>query len=223
MELFETIHDAAAVRRFRPDPVPDQLITRLLDAAIRAPSASNTQNWAFVVVRDREQRRQLADLYRRAFELISAMYRDRQPAPHQSAASYRKMMDSAEYLAEHLHEVPLMIVAGLITPASSRRPPAEHAERVSAAAARISGASIYPAVQNILLACRAMGLGTVLTTIHAYYDEEVKAALGLPPEFMSYAMLPVGYPAEAFKTRPLKRRPLNEVACLDRWGNDWRG
>lgn len=223
MDLFETIHSAAAVRRLKPDPVPDELITRLLDAAIRAPSASNTQNWAFVVVRDGAQRRQLADLYRKAFDLISAMYRERQPAPHQSAASYRKMMDSAQYLADHLHEVPLMIVAGLIAPASRHHPPAEHAERVSAAGPRISGASIYPAVQNILLACRAMGLGSVLTTIHAYYNEEVKAALDLPPEFMTYAMLPVGYPAEGVKTGALKRRPLNEVACLDRWGNAWRG
>ncbi len=223
MELFETIHTASAVRRLRPDPVPDEVITQLLDAAIRAPSASNIQNWAFVVVKDGPQRLTLAQIYRKAFSLISAMYRERQPAPHQSAASYRKMMESAQYLADHLHEVPVIIIAGLIPPAVRSHPPAQDAERVTQAAARISGASIYPAVQNLLLACRALGLGSVLTTIHAYYNEEVKSALNLPPEFMTYAMLPVGYPAEGLGPRRVKRRPLGEVACLDRWGNAWRG
>ena len=78
-------------------------------------------------------------------------------------------------------------------------------------------------MQNILLACRALGLGSVLTTIHAYYNDEVRAALHLPAEFMTYAMLPVGYPEEGFGHGPVKRRPLSEVACLDRWGNKWEG
>jgi nitroreductase len=222
MELFETIYCASAVRRFKPDPVPNEIITQLLDAAVRAPSASNVQNWAFVVVKDGRQRLLLADIYRKAFSLISTMYRERHPAPHQSAASYRKMMESAKYLADHLHEVPVIIIAGLIAAAARFEPPAGDAQRVASAAARISGASIYPAVQNLLLACRALGLGSVLTTIHAYYNDEVKSVLNLPADFSTYAMLPVGYPADGFGHRRVKRRPISEVACLDRWGNEWR-
>jgi nitroreductase len=221
--LFEAIHTARALRRLKPDPIPDELITRILDAAIRAPSASNTQNWAFVVVKDAEQRRRIAEIYRRAFALISAMYRDRRPAPHQTASSYQKMMGAADHLANHLHEVPVIIIAGLMIPAAGYEPPAGDGARVSAARPLISGASIYPAVQNILLACRALGLGSVLTTIHAYFNDEVRAVLNLPAEFMTYAMLPIGYPAEGFGHGPVKRRPLSEVVCIDRWGNNWRG
>ncbi len=220
--LFEAIQTARALRRFKPEPVADELITRILDAAIRAPSASNTQNWAFVVVKDADQRRRVAEIYRRAFTLMTAMYRERKPAPHQSAAGYKRMMSAAEHLANHLHEVPVLIIAGLMIASAGFKPPAEDAQRVASARAIISGASIYPAVQNMLLACRALGLGSVLTTIHAYYNDDVRAALGLPPEFVTYAMLPIGYPQPGFGHGPVKRRPLSEVACLDRWGNSWR-
>ncbi|HEV3113800.1 MAG TPA: nitroreductase family protein [Candidatus Binataceae bacterium] len=220
--LFEAIHTSRALRRLKPDPVPDELITRILDAAIRAPSARNTRNWAFVAVKEVEQRRRIAEIYRKAFTMMTAMYRERRPAPHQSAAGYSKMMSDADHMANHLQEVPVIIMAGLMIPASSFKPPAEDAGAVASAAPRISGASIYPAVQNILLACRALGLGSVLTTIHAYYNDEVRAVLDLPAEFMTYAMLPIGYPMEGFGHGPVKRRPLSEVACLDRWGNSWR-
>jgi nitroreductase len=221
--LFEAIHTARALRRIKPDPVPDHLITKVLDAAIRAPSASNTQNWVFAVVKDSEQRHRVAEIYRKAFTMISAMYRDRHPAPHQSAAGYQKMMGAAQHLASHLDEVPVLIIAGLIGSAVSHNPPAQDASRVAFARPLLSGSSIYPAVQNILLACRALGLGSVLTTIHAYYNDEVRAVLNLPPEFMTYAMLPIGYPEEGFGHGPVKRRPLSEVAFLDRWGNSWSG
>jgi nitroreductase len=221
--LFEAIHTARALRRLKPDPIPDELITRILDAAIRAPSASNTQNWAFVVVKDAAQRRRIAEIYRKAFAMMTTMYRERRPAPHQSAASYKKMMSAAEHMTNHLHEVPVIIMAGLMIPAARHQPPADDAARVASARELISGASIYPAVQNILLACRALGLGSVLTTIHAYYNDEVRAALDLPSEFTTYAMLPIGYPVEGFGHGPVKRRPISEVACLDRWGNNWPG
>jgi nitroreductase len=220
--LFEAIHTSRALRRLKPDPVPDELITRILDAAIKAPSASNTQNWAFVVVKEAGQRRRIAEIYRKAFTMMTAMYRERRPARHQTAAGYNKMMSAADHMANHLHEVPVMIMAGLMIPATSFNPPPEDAGKVASAAPRISGASIYPAVQNMLLACRALGLGSVLTTIHAYYNDEVRAVLDLPVEFTTYAMLPIGYPMEGFGHGPVKRRPLSEVASVDRWGNSWR-
>ena len=86
---------------------------------------------------------------------------------------------------------------------------------------RMGGSSIYPAVQNIILACRALGLGTVLTTIHGFFEDEVKELLGLPANVDTYALLPIGYPIN--KHGPVKRRPINEVAYLDRFGNNWKG
>jgi nitroreductase len=220
--VFEAMLTARALRRFKTDPVPDELITRMLDAAIRAPSASNTQNWIFAVVKDPDQRRRIAAIYHRAFTMMTTMYRERRPASHQTPASYKKMMSAADHLANHLHEVPVMIIAGLMISQAGFQPPAADAGRVAAASPRISGASIYPAVQNILLACRALGLGSVLTTIHAYYNDEVREVLALPPEFVTYAMLPVGYPVEGFGHGPVKRKSVGEVAFVDRWGNNWR-
>ncbi|HSU90166.1 MAG TPA: nitroreductase family protein, partial [Sporolactobacillaceae bacterium] len=86
--------------------------------------------------------------------------------------------------------------------------------------ARMGGSSIYPAVQNIILACRAFGLGTVLTTIHMFYEDEVKAILGLRPEVQTYALMPIGYPRGKFG--PIKRRPVTEVAYLDNYKNHWK-
>ena len=81
------------------------------------------------------------------------------------------------------------------------------------------GSSIYPAVQNIILACRAFGLGTVLTTLHAVLEDEVKAVLEIPKEVDTWALLPIGYPIDKFG--PVKRRPISEVAFEDCWGNPW--
>jgi nitroreductase len=88
-----------------------------------------------------------------------------------------------------------------------------------AGAARLAGSSIYPAVQNIILACRAFGLGTVLTTIHAFYEDEVRNILNLPADVQSYALMPVGYPRG--RHGPISRKPLAEVACLDTFGKPW--
>ena len=92
-------------------------------------------------------------------------------------------------------------------------------DRYFAAQARIAGSSIYPAVQNIILACRAFGLGTVLTTIHAFFEDEVRAILKLPADIQTYALMPIGYPQGKFG--PVRRRPVNEVACLDEYGKPW--
>src|SRR5579872_2591828 len=93
--VLDAIHTCRALRRLKPDPVPDEILVQILDAAIRAPSASNTQNWAFVVIKEPGQRRKIAEIYRKAFDLMSAMYRDRQPAPHQTLSAYNRMMGAA--------------------------------------------------------------------------------------------------------------------------------
>jgi hypothetical protein len=120
-------------------------------------------------------------------------------------------------------DAPVLLLACL-QPAQVGAQPAQLPPEVQAAMrnlARMGGSSIYPAVQNIILACRAFGLGTVLTTIHMFYEDEVKAILGLPAEVQTYALLPIGYPSDKFG--PIKRRPVSEVVCLDRYGNPWKG
>ena len=168
--VLEAIHTSRALRRFKSDPVPETLIFQVLDAAIRAPSAGNAQNWAFVVVRDAEQRRKLGALYRKASDIAQIMYAARGRPAHVTEEQFQRFMTSGEYLWDHLADAPVILI-----PCQSRPRLPEQAvlppeidysfadeERYLA---RIRGASIYPAVQNIILACRALGLGTTITLL----------------------------------------------------------
>ena len=225
LDVLEAIHTARAVRRFKPDPVPEALITRILDAAIRAPSAGNSQNWAFVVVRDREQRRRLGAIYRKASDIASAMYAARGRPPHLTEEQFRSLMSSGSYLWDHLADAPVILVPCQTQP---RIPPPEslppdirarYAEE-ERYVERTRGSSIYPAIQNIILACRGLGLGTVITTNHILYEDEIKAVLGVPENVATFALMPIGYPTR--KYGPLTRKPVAEVAFVDNWGNAWR-
>ena len=223
MDLFEAMYTARAIRRFKPDPVPDEVITKVLDAAIRAPSGSNEQSWEFIVVKDAEQRKKIGAVYRKGGNILMALYANRTKPPHMSQETYDKLMASAMYLLDHMADAPVLLLACLKqTPLAG--PPPQFPPDAAAGLknmARMGGSSIYPAVQNIILACRAFGLGTVLTTIHMFYEDEVKAILGLPPEVQTYALMPIGYPRGKFG--PIKRRPISEVAYLDNYKNHWKG
>ncbi|MGE0851235.1 MAG: nitroreductase family protein [Hyphomicrobiaceae bacterium] len=222
--VFEAIHTARALRRLKADPVPEVVITRILDAAIRAPSAGNAQNWAFIVVRDPEQRRRLGAIYRKASDIASAMYAARGRPAHLTEEQFRRFMTSGAYLWDHMGDAPVILVPCQTQP---RLPPREALPpdmRVGyvdeqAYVDRIRGASIYPAVQNIILACRALGLGTTITTNHIRCEDEVKAVLGIPDDVQTFAMMPIGYPLGTFG--PVTRRPVVEVACADRWSQPW--
>src|SRR5690348_14025982 len=222
--LFDAIYTARALRRLKPDPVPDEVITKVLDAAIRAPSGGNAQNWIFLVVRDPEQRRRLGTVYRKASDEVAEIYAARGRPAHLSEAQYHRLMDGGQYLWEHMSEAPVILVPCL---RARDMPPREalpdqvaaRYEAHLAYQARIRGASIYPAVQNILLACRALGLGTVITTNHILYEEEVRAILGLPDDIFTFALMPIGYPLG--KYGPLARRPISDVVYSDRWGEPW--
>ena len=168
IELFEAIYSARALRKFRPDPVPDELISKILDAAIQAPSGGNRQQWLFVVVKDLEQRRRLAAIYKKAAEVMAAFYAVRSRPAHVDEAAYRRMLASGSYLYQHMDEAPVLLVP-CIRPETLKWPPlAEHVDQAAVATQidRTKCASIYPAVQNVILACRALGLGTVITTNH---------------------------------------------------------
>jgi nitroreductase len=224
IDVFEVMHTARAIRRFKPDPVPDEIIDKILDAAIRAPSPNNLQSWRFLVVTDPEKRRGVAAVYAKAGHSVApafgSMLNDEAMANLDESA--RKIVRSAMYLWDHLHEAPVLIVACLLP----SPPPWENAalapetvKGMQALSPRMDGAGIYPAVQNMILACRALGLGTVLTNLHAIFEDEVKAVLGIPPEVTTWALLPIGYPAGNFG--PVRRQPPREVVFRDRWGNGW--
>jgi nitroreductase len=224
--VLEAIHTARALRKLRPDPVPESVITQILDAAIRAPSAGNSQSWAFVVVLDEEQRRKLGAIYRKASEIAGAMYAARGRPAHLTEEEFQKMLSSGAWLWEHMGDAPVILVpcqSRPILPAPAALPPEIRAgyadeERY---VARIRGASIYPAIQNIILACRALGLGTTITTNHIRCEDEVKAVLDIPEDVDTFAMMPVGYPVGRFG--PVTRRPVAEVAFADRWSRAWTG
>ncbi len=218
---FEIIHSARAIRHFRSDPVPREIITRILDAAIQAPSAGNGQHWLFVVVTDAGQRRKIGDIYRRASAWVEQKYASRSRPVHTTQAQYQRMMTSGGYLWEHMGEAPVLLLPCLRLPElelPSTIPPDVQAEMKSTAP-WVAGASIYPAVQNIILACHALGLGTVLTTNHVILEAEVKSVLGLPQDVRTFALMPIGYTDDKFGG--VKRRPLSEVAVLDRFGTPW--
>lgn len=224
--LFEAMYSARALRRFKSDPVPEEALTRILDAAIRAPSAGNAQNWTFIVVRDAQQRQRLGEIYRRASDIVAQFYAARGRPAHVSEEQYGRLMASGSYLWGHMDEAPVLLVPCLrlvtLSPLPATAVPlAVQAKYQELRLNRLSGASIYPAIQNVILACRAFGLGTLITTNHTLLEEEVAAVLGLPADIRTYALMPIGYPRDKFG--PVSRRPVAEVACADRYGQMWPG
>ena len=207
-EILEIIHTTRSMRRLRPDPVPDELISKILEAGICAPSSGNTQRWRFLVVKDLAIKKAVQVYYKRAFdEFVGPRYESAAPPPGSSKERYKRQHAAAGYLTDHFHEAPVWIVACL--------------EHGSEAPKRTSGASIYPAVQNMLLTARALGLGTTLTTRHLRFEKETEAALGLPPGVHSYAILPLGYPMGNFG--PVRRGALEDFVYLDHWGAPYEG
>ncbi len=202
--LFEAMYTMRAIRRFKPDAVPPEMIQKVIEAATQAPSGTNRQPWGFVVVRDPDTKGAIGALYKQAWDAVfGSTYRGR-PVDN-------RVLASAQYLAEHMGEAPVLLFVCV-----------DH-ERAGGAPVFgrpvpwTRGASIYPAVQNLLLAARGLGLGAVLTTLHKNYEDEVRAILGLPAHVETAALIPMGFPAERFG--PTRRRPASEVTYYERWGN----
>ena len=208
--LFDIIRTTRSMRRLRPDPVPDELIREILAAGVCAPSGGNMQRWRFLVVTDAKVKEAVAAYYRRAWnDYVGPTYRAGAPAPGADPHRFARMLDAAQHLADHLHEAPVWVIACL------------EGAGVHGVPTYWSGSSIYPAVQNMLLAARALGLGATLTTLFLRYEHEVAAALGLPDGVKCYALLPIGYPLGRFG--PVRRIPLSEVVYRDRWGQPYAG
>ena len=199
ISLFEAIHSQRAVRNFSAEPVSNEAIATIMEAAIRAPSGGNRQGWSFLIIRDREVKRRFGKWYFDAWHELTSDMDFQSPA----AQPYRPSM-----LTHEMEDVPVLILACQERPAAGNSP-----NTIT------SGASIYPAVQNIMLAARALGLGTVLTTLHARHEKEVKELLDIPDNVDTAALIPLGYPAEGQRFGGSRRRPLHEVVFDEKWGH----
>lgn len=182
--------------------VPRELINECLELAIQAPTGSNSQTWRWLVVEDAEQRRALADLYRRGAEgyLSTA-------GEQTSDAQTKRVFDSAVYLMDHLGEVPVHLI-----PCVQGKP----ADPIPLAAASGMYGSIYPAIWSFQLAARARGLGSALTTLHLLHEREAAEILGIPDDVLQVALLPVAYTIGT-EFKRAARAPVADITHWDRW------
>ena len=201
ISVFEAMRSQRAIRRFTSEPVPDEAITRMIEAAIRAPNPGNRQPWYFLVIRDEEVKRRIGEYYRMAAD----ENRGKAPSGQRPISA---MYQSANELAQRMGEVPVLLLVCVDAPSP----------RAVERGLLAYGSGIYPAVQNLMLAARALGLGTCLTTLHRRYEEETKALLGIPANVETAALIPVGYPGEGEHFGGSRRKPMGEVAFYDHWG-----
>ncbi len=203
--LFEAMYTLRAMRRLKPDHVPAHLVKKVIEAATRAPSGGNRQPWNFIVIQDRRAKETIAGYYRRAWE--STYGATPAVAREGMDAAARRNLRSAEHLAYHLSEVPVLILVCM-----RHAPPPGSPEIVRAS----QYGSIYPAVQNLMLAARGHGLGTALTTLHRAFEKEIKALLGVPEDVETVALIPLGWPEGRFGSGV--RLPVEKVTYYDHWG-----
>jgi len=206
MDFRAVLETTGTCRFFRPDPIPGDVLRRVLDGTRWAPTGGNRQGVRFVVVREAAKRRALRDLYLPLWEQYAGRAQARPGAP------LPRLLANADHMARHLDEVPVLVVvcAQLADLMATDR----HLDRLTI----VGGASVYPSVQNLLLAARAEGLGTALTTLLCAVEPQVKALLGIPDGIATAALVPMGYPAKPFPKR-LARRPLDEIAFGDAWAS----
>lgn len=210
--IYAVMSTTRAVRRLRPDPIPEAVLRRVLEAANWGPTGGNAQPWRVIAVRDAALKERLQELYVGPWEAYASGHRRQiEGLTGEARQRQERMLAAADYLAQHLHHAPVILVFCFqpqlmaITDAGLDRPSV------------VGGASLYPAVQNALLACRAEGLGCTLTTLLCGREAEVKPLLGIPAEWFTCAFVPIGYPMGKGHG-PLTRRPLERMTFLDRWG-----
>lgn len=213
IDFYHAASTTRAVRRLRSDPVPDEVLKRIVRAATWGPSGANRQPWRVVMVKAPARRKKLADMYSDLWGEYARIARSRMAdAPEASRLAAEKSLAAGDYLAGHLGEVPVLNVFCFnpellqITDMALDRPSV------------VGGGSLYPAVQNFLLACRSEGLGCVLTTLLCQREADVKALLEIPEPWGTFAFVPVGYPV-AGGHGPISRNPVEEMSFLDSFGS----
>ena len=203
MPLEEAMRTQRAIRRLKPDPVDDALVLHLIELAQKAPTWSNAQNWEFIVVRDRGVKERLGALNRAAFRLYGGLGR----WLARNDPAMLRIIDAVQWQADHFAEIPVIVVACLRGPRIPF-PPVISTSYYG---------SIYPSVQNLLLAARAAGLGAALITLPLWSAILARRALGLPWSVAPCAVIPLGWPRGRYG--PTTRRPVGAVVHVDRYGN----
>ena len=208
MDVFEALYTTRAMRRVSEDPIPDDVLKQMIDASIRAPSGSNRQGWKFIVVTDPEIKNQLGDLYREAWDFyVKEFYGGTSDLgasnvlDDEKAEQVIRITKSATWLSENFHKVPAMFVV------LSRNDP--------------TGSSIFPAIWSLMLAGRAHGVGTCLTTVLGMFKpQQAFKILNIPSDkgWKIDAVVTAGYPLG--KWGVAKRNPVDEVTYLNTWGNE---
>ena len=207
--LFEAIYSTRSMRRLKPDPIPDETLKKIIDAGVHAPSGSNFQNWAFVLVQEPEDKRFIRDHYLETYQKLAQL--GSIPAMDDLPPYQQRMFAAAVHLAEHMHEAPVILLActGTDFPTYAQ---ADNPRSITATL----HASIYPAIQNILLACRALGIGATLTTVHYFFEDELKQRLDIPQDKEIAGLIPLGFPEGRFG--PTSRASVEEVIHWGKWG-----
>jgi nitroreductase len=208
--LEEVMLTQRAVRKVRFDPVDDRIVLRCIELALRAPTGSNGQNWEFVVVKDRAVKADFARTYRAAWSVYGGVGKrlaGRDPA-------MAKVLGAVEWQVRHFEDIPVLVVACLRGARVPLLPPPP-------IAATSYYGSIYPSVQNLLLAARAAGLGASLITLPLLSSTMARRTLGLPVTVQPACIVPLGWPRGRYG--PTTRRPVGDVVHLDRYGNQpWK-
>ncbi|MFB7916427.1 nitroreductase family protein [Streptomyces sp. NPDC056061] len=226
--LFPIMSTMRAMRRLKPDPLPDETLERLVQAAVWGPSGGNMQRYEYVVVTDREVMARLAPLWKRCVDAYLATTGKLAPEGMDDAA-YGRMVAAIEYQRDNFADTPALIIPcyrfpdprvdeeGLRASARALGPAGtEHMANVRTRfQALAEGSCVYPGVQNLLLAARALGLAANITIWHLMLEQEWKAALGIPEDMHTFAVVPVGLPQGNFG--PVRRRPVADVIHRDRW------
>ncbi|MGH7961059.1 MAG: nitroreductase family protein [Candidatus Binatia bacterium] len=210
--LYAAMRTLRAVRRLRPDPIPEEVLHRLLEAATWAPTGGNRQPWRIIIVKERTRKERLAMLYVDVWAGFIKQYRT-QFAQQSPTARERmeRMLRAGEHLAVHFADSPVILVF-CFNPEEMAITDAK-LDRVSI----VGGASVYPAVENLLLACRAEGLGCTLTTLLCAREPQVRDLLAIPQPWGTAAAIPIGYPVHRGHG-PISRRPVEELTFTDSWG-----
>lgn len=218
-DLYEMMSTLRAVRRLKPDPIPADVLDRVLQAACWAPTGGNMQPWKVIVVRSPERKAALADIYGpewHAYTGFSRRRAEKAGVAGEELAKLERTLAAGDYLADHLTEAPVLLL--FIADPAKMAITDKNLNRIS----MVGGGSVYTAVQNTMLACRAEGLGCTLTTLHCIREPEVKAALGIPEDWATLALVPIGYPIGKGHG-PITRQSADQLVYDDTFGEPWQG
>ena len=205
MNLFEVMYNCRAMRRLDTREVEEEKLRQLIEAANQAPSGSNMQSARWIIARDSEVKKKLADLNRKGVEVyLGNQIQNPGSLPHQDKDKRGRMVDAVVWQMEHMHEIPALIIACM-----------DFGVEVTPAMRAGGNGSIWPGIQNLLLAARALGLGAAPTTLALMDPDATAVALGLPKTMAAYCLIPVGYPLGKFG--PVTRKPVEEILRFDQW------